>query len=79
MVDSSEFKSAEAAEQALSKIEDRCQLLAQEVHQLYRNYLTALARAIRTCVRPQFLRNVSANPHHFALSRVRKSGPPVLR
>jgi hypothetical protein len=47
MVDSREFNSAEAVERARIEIEERCQLLAQEIHQLYGNYLTALARSIR--------------------------------
>ncbi len=47
MVDSREFNSAEAVERARIEIADRSQLLAQEIHQLYGNYLTALARAMR--------------------------------
>jgi cell division protein FtsB len=47
MGDSSEFETANLAESAIRKLQAQTQSLAQEIHQLYGNYLAALARAVR--------------------------------
>jgi hypothetical protein len=47
MVNSPEFNAVESLAQAQQELADRCQQLAQEIHQLYSQYLTVLAQSIR--------------------------------